>query len=194
MRYVPIVAKPKPPVVAKKASRPGLPPFRPGQAPAIVGCAVPYGEVAWVPEVGRMQIEPGAFRSFLVGDPLVTARVDHKRGTELATTEDGTLRLEETAAGLMFWLKPSPPSDPLCMAVLGAARRGAVEGASVTFGLDYLPGRSRCAGQLARVRTASISEMTLAITKRPRYARTFAVLDSPQARRRLARLDVGVSR
>ena len=97
------------------------------------------------------------------------------------------MKLAETRFGLTFWLVLSP-DRPLDRAVLGAARLGQVAGVSVGW----------CAGGSARQRdgalltlcTAAISEVTIVIGEQPAYSHTFAAIDSPRVRRRLARLDV----
>ena len=87
-----------------------------------------------------------------------------------------------------FWLDLSP-DRALARAVLGAARCGQVEGVSVGWGAGGAERRQRD-GELLTVRVAAISEVAIAIGQQPVYSHTFAAIDSPRVRRRLARLDV----
>ena len=99
----------------------GIPSYRSGQMPALVGCAVPFGQPARV-RGGTEVVWEGAFSGFLSASPRVVARVNHRDGQELGSTSDGRLQLEQSAAGLMFRLE-LPPGEALSRAVLGAARR-----------------------------------------------------------------------
>ena len=171
------------PVHARHAT---LPPYRPGQAPAIVGVAVPYGETVRVPDGGLECVTPGAFSAFLARAPLVVANVNHEVEDELGTTQNGRLRFEESRHGLIFWLAPSP-SELMTDVVLGAMRRGAPAGVSVVWDTAVLAQRT---GQLLTIGAGAIREVSLSIGRRPAYSRTFAAIDSPKVRRRLARLDV----
>ena len=63
-----------------------IPPFR-GEI-ALIGCAVPFGEVARV--AGGLEVVwPGAFKTFLACAPRVVAGVNHRPGAVLGSTHDG---------------------------------------------------------------------------------------------------------
>ena len=185
VRRVSCVAGPAP-VSPRATPRPSLaiPPFR-GET-ALIGCALPFGEVARV-EGGLECVWPGAFATFLRSGPRVTAGVNHRPGEVLGSTHDGGLKLEANAAGLMFWLRLSPERD-LDRAVLGAATLGQIGGVSVEWNLGVCTGQRD--GELLTVRSGAISGITIAIGLQPVYTRTSAAIDSPKTRRKLERAEM----
>ena len=129
---------------------------------------------------------PGAFRATLAAGTDVRCLVDHVDAQLLGRTRSGTLRLQETRAGLAFEL--DVPETTLGRDMLALAERGDLSGCSFAFTLpaggDSWPTRST--RELRAVNLAEISILRLP----PAYSGTSvaarALADANAARLRAA--------
>lgn len=119
-------------------------------------------------------IEPGAFRSSLVGDVL--ALLDHDSGKVLGRTRSGTLRLSEDTRGLAFSL--DVPDTQAGRDVLALAERGDLGGMS--FGFTVPKDGERWQGNRRSLRNVALREVSV-VSAWPAYPDTELSLRALQA-------------
>lgn len=100
----------------------------------IFGCAAPFNRPADIAGMFRETILPGAFTATLARNADVLALADHRSDALLGRTRSGTLRLQETAAGLDYSL--DLPATSLGNDLLELARRNDLGGMSFAFTAD----------------------------------------------------------
>lgn len=99
----------------------------------LYGIAAPFNKPADILGIFSERILPGAFTATLSRQSDVLALLDHS-GTVLGRTKSGTLRLQESAAGLEYNL--DLPQTSAGNDVLELARRGDLGGISIGFTAD----------------------------------------------------------
>lgn len=115
--------------------------------PTIVGIAPPWNR--WSVDLGfKERFMPGAFRKWLERSPNdprgkadVVAKFNHSDDAILGRTLNGTLELEETAAGLSYRATP-PAGTPTTAEVIPLIQQGYLRGSSFAFSLTDPSGES----------------------------------------------------
>jgi HK97 family phage prohead protease len=107
---------------------------RAGAGRTLFGVAAPFNRPADIAGLFTETIAPGAFAKSLASNSDILALADHRSDALLGRTRSGTLRLQETPAGLEYSL--ALPDTSLGNDLLALAQRGDLGGVSIGFTAD----------------------------------------------------------
>ena len=102
------------------------------QKPAISGTAAVFDEEAVIGDWFREKIRAGEFTRVLSESPDVIGAFNHNWDKVLGRTTAGTLQLEQTDKGLLYFIDINP-NDPEAMSVYAKVQRGDVHQSSFAF-------------------------------------------------------------
>ena len=154
----------------------------------LYGIAAPFNRPADIAGMFTETIMPGAFAATLAKRADVLALANHRSDALLGRTRSGTLRLQETSAGLEYSL--DLPATSLGNDVLALAQRGDLGGISIGFVADSEAWPDKSTRQLRAVTLHEVSVISghaaygdaTTIALRHRF---WAEASRPQMRRRL---------